>query len=160
MHEQASNSLSTLRCEKAEPGARANVPARHASCWRTSRAEQCRGSSLTLARKNFDSMRSFEVMREREKGAKSRANPLSDSNFLKEGASVVSPSIRISLLKKSYSMRKLLPRRKNPMVITSDSLIAFPALGARANQALEPTPLLVMPRAGARVTPIRAVAHL
>ncbi len=32
--------------------------------------------------------------------------------------------------------------------------------GKRPNQALEPTPLLVMPRADARVTPAALVAHL
>ena len=37
---------------------------------------------------------------------------------------------------------------------------AMTAIGAQPNQSLEPTTLLVMPRACARVTPSKVVAHL
>ena len=37
----------------AEPGARANATTRHAGCWRTRRAAQCRGSSLAFGTLNL-----------------------------------------------------------------------------------------------------------
>jgi hypothetical protein len=44
--------------------------------------------------------------------------------------------------------------------LTAKETGAMTAIGAQPNQALEPTTLLVMPRACARVTPSRVVAHL
>jgi len=44
------DSLLLGKSEKAEPDARANAARCHASCWRTSRAIERRGSSLTLGK--------------------------------------------------------------------------------------------------------------